>query len=361
MKIKSTGNIQKPTLIINSGICRENIRKMLIKAEKSASVFRPHFKTHQSVEVAEIFRQEGVDKITVSSVSMAEKFADAGWKDIFIAFPFNPREINEINLLAQKIKLSLLASCYDSALILSEKVKQNVDVYFKIDIGSHRTGFDPQNQKMINEAIAFIDKNNKLTFRGFAAHAGHTYHANSIDEIKKIYYKSIETLNELKHAVGLPPKNVLISWGDTPTCSVIDIFSGVDELRPGNFVFYDLMQLELGVCGFDDIAMIVACPVVAKHPERNEIVIYGGAVHLSKESLQTNEGKTNFGMLVNIDSNGKWSIPKEAHYVSRLSQEHGVISVSDNVMKNTKIGDLLGIIPVHACLAADLIKDHYII
>ena len=30
--------------------------------------------------------------------------------------------------------------------------------------------------------------------------------------------------------------------------------------------------------------MVIACPVVALHPERKEVIIYGGAVHLSKDN-----------------------------------------------------------------------------
>jgi len=31
-----------------------------------------------------------------------------------------------------------------------------------------------------------------------------------------------------------------ISYGDTPTCCVSENFPGVDELRPGNFIFFDM-------------------------------------------------------------------------------------------------------------------------
>ena len=47
----------------------------------------------------------GVTAITVSSVSMAGKFAGVGWRDITIAFPMN---FSEINLLASKITLNVL-------------------------------------------------------------------------------------------------------------------------------------------------------------------------------------------------------------------------------------------------------------
>ena len=70
---------------------------MAAKAKNNNIIFRPHFKTHQSKKVGEWFREEGVDKITVSSVSMAKYFIEHNWKDITIAFPFNILEIDDIN------------------------------------------------------------------------------------------------------------------------------------------------------------------------------------------------------------------------------------------------------------------------
>ena len=60
----------------------------------------------------------------------------------------------------------------------------------------------------------------------------------------------------------------IFSIGDTPAMSVVDNFDVIDEIRPGNFVFYDVMQQNIGFCYFEDIAVALAVQVVAKHPER---------------------------------------------------------------------------------------------
>ena len=75
---------------------------MCDKAAANQLIFRPHFKTHQSVKTGEWFREAGVTAITVSSVSMAQKFADAGWDDITIAFPLNIREAEKVAHLDRK-------------------------------------------------------------------------------------------------------------------------------------------------------------------------------------------------------------------------------------------------------------------
>ena len=38
------------------------------------------------------------------------------------------------------------------------------------------------------------------------------------------------------------------SVGSTPTASVVERFAGCDEVRPGNYVFYDAFQATIGSC-----------------------------------------------------------------------------------------------------------------
>jgi D-serine deaminase-like pyridoxal phosphate-dependent protein len=51
--------IMKPTLLLDEEKCRRNIRTMAEKARSSGVIFRPHFKTHQSIEIGNWFREEG--------------------------------------------------------------------------------------------------------------------------------------------------------------------------------------------------------------------------------------------------------------------------------------------------------------
>jgi D-serine deaminase-like pyridoxal phosphate-dependent protein len=90
-----------------------NIERMAKKARSSGVRFRPHFKTHQSAQIGEWFKDHGVETITVSSVEMAVYFADHGWQDVTIAFPVNWREIDSINTLAARLRLHLLVDSFD--------------------------------------------------------------------------------------------------------------------------------------------------------------------------------------------------------------------------------------------------------
>ena len=128
-------NIIRPTLILDKEKCLRNIERMAKKAETLSLDFRPHFKTHQSAEIGEWFRQYGVQKITVSSVQMASFFASHGWTDITIAFPVNILEIDDINILAGKIKLNLLIENKEALLSLDKFIRFPVGIFIKVDTG----------------------------------------------------------------------------------------------------------------------------------------------------------------------------------------------------------------------------------
>jgi len=56
-----------------------------------------------------------------------------------------------------------------------------------------------------------------------------------------IMKQSIAILFYLKNKFIKEYPHLLISYGDTPSCSIAENFDEVDEIRPGNFVFYDVM------------------------------------------------------------------------------------------------------------------------
>ncbi len=343
-----------PTLIIDKQKVRNNILKMVDKANLSNTIFRPHFKTHQSAEIGMLFKGQGVTKITVSSVSMAIYFADNGWDDITIAFPVNINQIDEIVELSSRVKLNVLVESVYSADTLSKIITHSLDVFIKIDTGYHRTGLLPEDSE-IDNIISILATNNHLLFKGFLSHAGHTYVAKGRNEILQIMDKSKTILANLKQKYISQFPDIITSYGDTPSCSMADNCIGFDEIRPGNFVYFDVMQYHIGSCDFDDIAVVVACPIVAIYPKRNELVIYGGAIHLSKDFIAADNDFKLFGYVVTFTENG-WSEPISGAYVSSLSQEHGIIQIPEKYLTNFKLGDTIGILPIHSCLTANLLR-----
>jgi D-serine deaminase-like pyridoxal phosphate-dependent protein len=352
--------IERPTLLISKTKVERNINRMLEKAVRSNVLFRPHFKTHQSAEVGKLFRKRGIDKITVSSVSMAEYFAGNGWSDITIAFPINLLEINKINHLSKEVNLNLLVDSVYSTIQLDNLLKARTGLFVEIDNGYHRSGLLPEQIEEIEAIISTCENSRFLEFNGFLTHAGNTYSAKGKTEIMAIMKDAKTKLTRIKQRYLKRFPNIIISYGDTPSCSLADEFKGFDEVRPGNFVYFDVMQYHIGSCSLDDIAVAVACPVVSVYPHQNELVIYGGAVHLSKESIAADNNFKLFGYVFELIEN-RWTEPIPGAYVSSLSQEHGIIKMPEEFITRFKPGDILGILPIHSCLTADLLKDHPVI
>jgi D-serine deaminase-like pyridoxal phosphate-dependent protein len=115
------------------------------------------------------------------------------------------------------------------------------------------------------------------------------------------------------------------------------------------------MQYSIGACSIDQVAIAVACPVIAKNPQRNEIVIYGGAVHLSKDFLFKSNGDRIYGYVVLFEKD-RWTRPVKGTYVANLTQDHGVIKTTTEFYDQVKRGDILGILPVHSCLTVNLMR-----
>lgn len=352
--------VEKPTLLLDRSKAIRNIERMVVKAQKSGVRLRPHFKTHQSSAVGEWFRARGIDAITVSSVDMAAYFADAGWQDITIAFPANPLQINGINDLASRVRLGLLLESVETMRRLSQGLQSDVAVWLKIDAGYHRTGIPWDDRSRVMSVATAVHEAPLMRLQGILTHAGDTYGARSSADVVAIYDRVFKRLKELQSTLQLTGLPAAISVGDTPGCSLVDSFEGVDEVRPGNFVFYDLMQLQIGACSFEDVAVAVACPVVARHPSRGQIILYGGAIHLSKERLVEPDGRISFGGVALPEANGWGPLVERASVIS-VSQEHGIVQADRALIERVDVGDVLVVIPIHSCLTANLFHRYHVL
>jgi len=348
-------NIIKPTLILDEAKCKANIAFMADKARRHNLSLRPHFKTHQSLEIGRWFKDEGVSKITASSLDMAEYFAKE-WYDITVAFPVNILEIDTINRLASKVTLNVLVESVATAEFLIKHLKHSVNFLIKLNIGNGRTGLMPSNTETIDAILETTKDSDRLNFIGFLGHAGQTYKCRSKAEILKVNEVAKATIVNVKKQYQKQYPDLIVSYGDTPSCSVAEDFEGLDELRPGNFAFYDVMQVQIGDCTYNDIAVAMACPIVSIHKDRNQMVIYGGGIHFSKDRIDDN-GRPVFGIVAQKTKSG-WKDYIPNMYVRGLSQEHGVVSVPKTEIDNYSIGDIIYVLPVHSCMTADLMKRY---
>lgn len=331
---------QEPVLILDTNRCKRNIARLIKRARESNCDFRPHFKTHQSKTIGHWFRNAGVTGITVSSVSMAKYFIDDDWQDITIAFPFFPHQLEGLKDIEKEANLRLFINSVDDLELLNSELVNPFKFYIEIDPGAGRSGVSYKNTDLILKLIESSIHYKKCTFHGFYVHDGRTYTARSKDEIQDKINPTIDILVNLKSKF---PKAV-ISMGDTPSASTSERLNELDELTPGNFVFYDYMQVEIGSCSLDDVALFAVLPVAQSISEANRTILHGGAVHLSKEFLPSGSEK-NFGQIIHYrpDSN----ISKTNLFVSSISQEHGTVQ---GLLQDRNAW----VCPIHSCLTANL-------
>lgn len=346
--------LRRPQAVVIESNCRNNILKMARKAERLNASFRPHFKTHQSNIISEWFRDEGITGITVSSPEMGAYFASNGWNDITIAFPFYRNQIDDINALASDTRLRLFITHLDDIDFLSTSLTFEVDLMIEINAGYNRSGTPIRDTSHIDFIIEKINNSRNVQFKGFYIHDGDTYHVTGMKSVKEIIKRDLEAfkkLNELYPAAEL-------SLGDTPSCSMLTDLSPATELSPGNLIFYDLMQIEIGSCTYNDLGLLIRVPVAQEKTDEDEGIIHGGAVHFSKDRLSIN-GHDTYGQPVNVTQNG--TISKiEGTRVSALSQEHGTVKGLRALKEAYETENLqeIWICPVHSCLAANLFKNY---
>ena len=188
-------DVIKPTLLLEKVKSFDNIKKIKNNLTNSNIEFRPHFKTHQSNVVGNWYKELGVKKITVSSVTMAKYFSKY-WDDITIAFPVNILELDEIILLQEKIKINLLVDSYEVLGILEKKLRDKINIYLKVNVGYDRAGVD-YDSDLIERIISYSESSSKLNFKGFLSHFGDTYNSGSSEDIHDSFKNSIDKISRL--------------------------------------------------------------------------------------------------------------------------------------------------------------------
>ncbi|TVQ65663.1 MAG: hypothetical protein EA360_08695 [Balneolaceae bacterium] len=338
----------RPTLLLDEFKCKRNIQNMASKAKNCNISFTPHFKTHQSLTIGNWFRDEGVRAITVSSAGMASYFASDGWDDITIAFPFFPGMIPALIHLEKTTRLRLFLHNPQDIELLKQQLKNPFRVIIEMDPGYGRSGTHFRDFQTIEKLLDACEKCNMASFSGFYIHDGRTYQAKSPASAADHAKTVLNILAALKS--DYPQASII--FGDTPSASLLNDFGVVDEITPGNFVFYDWMQVQIGSCSLDDVALFCLLPSAQLRPEYEKLIVHGGAVHLSKDSIQVGD-RISYGQAVSMDSSGISLL--DGMYLSSLSQEHGILMVP----KGREVTDSVTICPVHSCLTANL-HDSYI-
>lgn len=349
-----------PSLLLDRPVLERNVAAMNARAQRHGVALRPHMKTAKSAKVASLATAGNKGGICVSTVAEAEYFARHGFRDITYAFGVVPQKLDRLaKLRGDGVSVRLLIDDVENAKAVAERAAAlgaSFDVQIEIDSGQNRGGLKPDASALIELGWALAGSG-ALRFIGVLTHGGHSYDCRGAAECRQAAEEeraAIVGAAERLSAAGLPCAEV--SPGATPTAVHAARLDGVTEMRPGNYMFFDLHQTGIGSCAAEDIAVSVLATVVGHNRAHNRILIDAGGLALSKDT-GANEPLPNTGYGWVMDLAGKQRIGDLR--VGRVSQEHGQVeSDAPLPFDRLPIGARVRILPNHSCMTAAA-YEHY--
>src|SRR6185369_471492 len=263
--------LKTPALVLDVAKVKRNAERMSRRTRQFGVDLRPHIKTHKCIEVARIQTEGHSGAVTVSTLAEARAFAAHGFSTITYAIPIEPGKFAEAIVLSRDCNLSLITDNLevpDKLNAAAKKENVNLNVFLKVDSGYHRVGVEPTTGEALEIPRRISDASN-LTFGGILTHAGHSYQCNSKEELLALARHERDLMadfgNKLRKEVTDVP---IVSVGSTPTITTVDHLEGVNEARPGNYIFFDAFQAKLGSCRLEDCALTVLASVVHRDRTR---------------------------------------------------------------------------------------------
>ena len=355
--------IVTPALIINKPKLTKNIRQMRQHVQALGVNLRPHGKTAKNIDITRMALDGQNGGITVSTVKEAEYFFAHGISDITYAVGIALVKLKRLfDLVNKGANIQFLVDSLEQVDFLSDRARQvnlKIPVLIELDSDGQRSGIRPDSPLLILLAkrIHFSDG---LELSGVLTHAGASYQCRTVDEIRKIAENERDAAlvsAELLRKNGLPCP--VISVGSTPTAYYVSNLEGVTEIRAGVYMFQDLVMSGLGVCDLNDIAISVLASVIGHQKEKSWVVTDAGWLALSRDrGTATQQFDYGYGQVCDIAGN-----PIPDMIVSSTNQEHGIVSNrkgSSPDWDKFKIGDMVRILPNHACATAAMHDKYHV-
>ncbi len=343
--------IATPALLLDVDRVRRNADRIGNRVRDLGARLRPHVKTHKSIEVARIQTEGHSGAITVSTLAEGRAFAASGFQDITYAVPIEPGKFKTAVALGRSCgRLGLITDDPEIPALLNETARNenvSIDLFLKIDCGYHRCGVEPDSKEALEIPKRISDASN-LRFAGILTHAGHSYHYHSRDERLTVARHERDVMTQL--AAELRDSGIevpTVSIGSTPTITVVDHLDGIDEARPGNYIFFDAFQESIGSCTLDDCALTVLAAVVHRDVRRKKIVVDAGAIALSKDRGAIEfDPACGYGRVLDLEGRDLGLC------IGSLSQEHGEIMAGNGDISRLRVGSRVRVLANHSCLSA---------
>ncbi|GMQ81009.1 MAG: D-TA family PLP-dependent enzyme [Rhodothermia bacterium] len=370
----NTESIGTPCLLIDKDRLSTNLANMQRKADAAGARLRPHTKTHKSIDLARKQLNLGASGIAVAKVGEAEIFVAAGITDIRLAYvTVGEDKYSRIADLMEGARISFCVDTIEGATGASAFFSARdltMEVLVEVDVGYGRCGVKWDS----TEGTRFFKSVSKLPglkIIGILTHAGHSYDGprkeNESKEEALIRVSNEERDRMLAFASSLleaglikPDNGFEISIGSTPSLKHFENREEngfkITEIRPGNYVFHDRIQVGLGVATWQECALTVLTTVISKHRDAD-----------GSERLFLDAGRKVFTADLSDMMDGYGSILYNARTMeplpharfTGLSEEHGWVQVHGGA--TLSVGDRVRVVPNHACVVVNTQRNLYVV
>ena len=340
--------LDTPALLINLDIFERNLCRVGEYAKANDLRLRPHTKTHKVPAVGKRQLDSGAMGLTVAKVGEAEVMLGSGTPDLLVAYPVIGRvKLERLTDVARRTKVTVALDSSFAARQLSEAARQaqvNFAVLAEVDVGLGRVGVTP-GEELVQLAQA-IERLPRLTFEGITFYPGHIkmLGEDGPEESLRQLGRTVRAMLDDFRRAGIEVR--VVSGGSTPTLFRSHEVTGVNEIRPGTYVYNDVNTVRSGGCTWDDCAVSILTTVVST-ARKGHMIVDGGSKTFSYDRFQGGDGR-GFG-IVKEDP---------AAEVERFSEEHGHLNISRSE-RSYRVGDRLSIIPNHVCTTVNMHDEIY--
>lgn len=356
--ISSLDTLPTPALLLDLSKLERNAARMRERAKALGIALRPHLKTAKSVDAARFVLDGAPGPATVSTLKEAEIFGKAGITDLLYAVSIAPQKLAKVSELRQGgIDLKIILDSREAAEFVAAHARQHggdIAAMIEVDVDGHRSGVRWDDHETLIAIARLLGKDARL--HGILCHAGDSYHLHdpaALEEAASLERSRIAAAAKALRDAGIACP--VVSVGSTPTALSSRSYEGVTELRAGVYMFFDVVQTDIGVCGVDEIALSVLATVIGHRKDKNWIITDAGWMAMSSDPGQGGH----FGLV--CDAQGR---PHPDLVVLGTNQEHGIVGIksgSSAPLPVLPIGTRLRILPNHACATAAQHDQYYLL
>ncbi len=330
-----------PAVLIDQNVLQNNIAKQAKMCREGGKKLRPHIKTHKCFQVAHMQIEAGADGLTVAKLGEAEKMAQAGFNDLFVANQLTGEaNMQRLVRLVRMAHMRVGADSPETVLPLAEAMQRAglppIPLLIEVDTGLGRAGVRSVEECL--QLARLIAECKGAALHGIFTHEGHIYAQEEADGRAELARQAAQKMRACAEALvqaGLPVQE--ISVGSTPGAPFMAVEPGVTEMRSGVYVYNDRTQLLRGT-DLKDVALTVLATVVSVRPDGRIILDAGVKTLASDRNLP--DGL--YGML-----------PDYPHIrFAAASEEHGMLQADGP--HTLKTGDRVRIVPNHCCTCVNM-------